>query len=127
MRRIFVCGSLRKGEFNHERFKGFGDNLVAIGTISGVHLKSLGDYPALVPSPNVTDTVVGEVYEISDGLGEVIDRWEREAGYEVRPVQVTSPSGKVEAQAYFYGDPDSIARHPVVEGGDWTLDTRHPR
>jgi gamma-glutamylcyclotransferase (GGCT)/AIG2-like uncharacterized protein YtfP len=127
MRRIFVCGSLRKGELNHERFKDFGDNLIATGTISGVLLRSLGDYPALVPSLNVTDIVAGEVYEISDGLGEVIDRWEREAGYEVRPVQVTSPSGKVEAQAYFYGDPDSIAEHPVVEGGDWALHKGHPR
>jgi gamma-glutamylcyclotransferase (GGCT)/AIG2-like uncharacterized protein YtfP len=127
MRRIFVCGSLRKGEFNHERFEGFGDHLVATGTISGVLLKSLGDYPALVPSPNVTDLVVGEVYEISDRLGAVIDYWEREAGYEVRPVQVTSSDGELEAQAYFYSDPDCIAQHPVVEGGDWTLHKGHPR
>jgi gamma-glutamylcyclotransferase (GGCT)/AIG2-like uncharacterized protein YtfP len=127
MRRVFVCGSLRKGESNHERFKGFGDNLVATGTISGVLLRSLGDYPALVPSPNVTDLVFGEVYEISDGLGEVIDRWEREAGYEVRTVRVTSSNGEVEAQAYFYSNPGSIARHPVVEGGDWALHKGHSR
>jgi gamma-glutamylcyclotransferase (GGCT)/AIG2-like uncharacterized protein YtfP len=127
MRKIFVCGSLRKGELNHERFKGFGDNLVATGTISGVLLKSLGDYPALVPSANLTDLVVGEVYEIPDGLGEVIDCWEREAGYEVRAVQVASSNGEVEAQAYFYSDPDLIAQDPVVEGGDWALHKGHPR
>lgn len=81
----------------------------------GALARQARDDPALVPSPNVTDLVVGEVYEISDGLGEVIDRWEREAGYDVRTVKVTSADGEFEAQAYFYASPDRIAQHPIVE------------
>src|SRR5438094_211784 len=121
MRRIFVCGSLRRGECNHDRFPGFGDNLVATGTISGVLLKDLGEYPALVSSPNAADLVFGEVYEVSDSLGETIDGWEREAGYEVRTVSVATLARHLEAQAYFYAVPGRIAQHPVVQGGDWSL------
>jgi gamma-glutamylcyclotransferase (GGCT)/AIG2-like uncharacterized protein YtfP len=105
MRRIFVCGSLRKGESDN-RPENFGGQFVTTGTISGVVLESLGESPALVPSPNISDRVVGEVYEISEVLSEVIDRWEREAGNEVRVVQVTSAAGEVEAHAYFYENPD---------------------
>jgi gamma-glutamylcyclotransferase (GGCT)/AIG2-like uncharacterized protein YtfP len=126
MRRIFVCGSLRRGECNHERFKGFGDTPVGPGTISGVLLKDLGEYPALVPAPEAADRVAGEIYDIPDGLGETIDRWEAEAGYEVRTVLVTCAAGTIEAQAYFYGNPDELADHPTVAGGDWALH-EHPR
>ena len=127
MRRLFVCGSLRKGELNHDRFDGFGDRLVATGTISGVLLKDLGTYPALFPSANSNDRVVGEVYDISDQLGEVIDAWESGDGYLPRAVQVTTPEGEFAAEAYFYRDPDRIANAPLVSGGDWSLHTTHPR
>jgi gamma-glutamylcyclotransferase (GGCT)/AIG2-like uncharacterized protein YtfP len=126
MRRIFVCGSLRKGECNHDRFKGFGDTLVATGTITSVLLKNLGEYPALVPSRNPADRVAGEVYDIPDHLGEIIDEWEAEAGYEVRTVVVTSAAGTLEAKAYFYANPDELADHPTVLGGDWARHD-HPR
>jgi len=127
MRRIFVCGSLRNGEINHNRFEGFGNTLVTTGTISGVLLRNLGNYPALVASPNAGDLVVGEVYEISDGLGEIIDRWEREAGYELRAVRVASPAGVVDAHAYFYANPGDIADRRIVGGGDWARHRDHPR
>ena len=127
MRRVFVCGSLRKGESNHHRFPGFGDRLVATGTIAGVVLKNLGDYPALFPTGRSGDRVVGEVYEISDELGQAIDQWEAGDGYAPQPVRVTSITGEVEAEAYFYGDPDSITHHPIVDGGDWARHPDHPR
>ncbi len=127
MRRLFVCGSLRKGEINHHRFAGFGDRLVAIGTISGVVLKNLGAYPALFSTTNSNDRVVGEVYEISDELGVTIDRWERDDGYAPQMVRVTSTDGAIEAEAYFFGDQDRIADRPVIAGGDWTLHKDHPR
>jgi gamma-glutamylcyclotransferase (GGCT)/AIG2-like uncharacterized protein YtfP len=127
MRRIFVCGSLRKGEVNHCRFKGFGDRLLATGTIASVLLRNLGEYPALVPSASASDVVVGEVYEVPDDLADVIDAWEREAGYQVGPVRVATAGGEVEARAYFHADPDAIAERPVVEGGDWSLHRDHPR
>jgi gamma-glutamylcyclotransferase (GGCT)/AIG2-like uncharacterized protein YtfP len=123
MRRIFVCGSLRKGEYNHDRFEGFGKTLIAIGTVAGVLLKDLGRYPAMILSANSLDRVVGEVYAIPDSLAEVIDRFERDEGYEARPVTVvdasTEPPARIEAVAYFFADPDRLAGHATVEGGDW--------
>jgi gamma-glutamylcyclotransferase (GGCT)/AIG2-like uncharacterized protein YtfP len=123
MRRIFVCGSLRRGESNHDRFAGFGDTLIATGTVAGVLLKDLGTYPAMIPSSNPLDRVVGEVYEITDSLGEVIDRFERDEGYEAHPVTVLDESREVptqmEAEAYFFAHPDRLAGHETVEGGDW--------
>lgn len=139
MRRIFVYGSLRRGEFNHDRFKGFGDTLIATGTVAGALLKNLGPYPAIIASSNDLDRVVGEVYEIPDDLAEVIDRFERDAGFEARPVTVvastslgTGPSTslgtgdesgevptRIEAEAYFFAHPDRLDRYETVEGGDW--------
>ena len=124
MRRLFVCGSLRKGEINHERFEGFGDRLLATGTIAGVVLKHLGSYPALFPSADPNDRVVGEVYEVSDELGAVIDAWENEDGYTPRAVVVHSTAGAIRAEAYFYSHPERIAERPVVAGGDWSLRDR---
>ena len=124
MRRLFVCGSLRKGEINHERFEGFGDRLIATGTIAGVLLKHLGTYPALFPSADANDRVVGEVYDVSDELGTVIDAWESGDGYAPRAVEVTTTEGAIQAEAYFYSYPERIAGHPVVVGGDWSLRDR---
>ena len=121
-RRIFVCGSLRKGELNHDRFEGFGDILVATGTVARAVLKDLGTYPAMIPSANDNDRVVGEVFEISDALGEVLDRFEREEGYEARPVIVNVTGDHpslIQAEAYFFSAPDRITAKPTVEGGDW--------
>jgi DNA-binding CsgD family transcriptional regulator/gamma-glutamylcyclotransferase (GGCT)/AIG2-like uncharacterized protein YtfP len=127
MRRLFVCGSLRKGELNHDRFAGFGDCLVVTGTISSVLLKNLGNFPALFPSSNSRDRVVGEVYEIPDELGVVIDAWESNDGYLPRAVRVRAADAELDAEAYFYRDPDRIADAPTVEGGDWSLHADHPR
>ena len=124
MRRLFVCGSLRRGEINHGRFEGFGDHLIAIGTISGVILKHLGAYPALFLSADPRDRVVGEVYDVSDELGAVVDAWERGDGYAPSAVEVTTTEGTIQAEAYFYSHPERIAGHPVVEGGDWSLRDR---
>ena len=123
MRRIFVCGSLRKGEINHDRFEGFGDTLVGTGSVGGAILKDLGTYPAMIPSANARDCVVGEVYEISDDLGDVLDRFERDEGYAARPVIVLDESAgvprQIEAEAYFFAQPDRIVHEPTVERGDW--------
>src|SRR5262245_2875894 len=109
MRRIFVYGSLRKGESNHHRFEGFGKTLVATGTVAGFLLKDLGDYPAAIPSSNDRDRIVGEVYEIPDDLAGVLDRFEQEADFEARPVTVVDESGdtpvRIEAEAYFFAHP----------------------
>jgi gamma-glutamylcyclotransferase (GGCT)/AIG2-like uncharacterized protein YtfP len=120
-KRLFVCGSLRRGELNHARFEGFGDVLVATGTIGGAVLKDLGAYPAMIPSGSDRDRVAGEVYEIPDGLAETIDRFERDEGFESRPVTVAGASGtRLEAEAYFFAKPDRIAERPTVEDGDWS-------
>ena len=123
MRRLFVCGSLRKGEYNHDRFEGFGKTLVATGTVAGAVLKDLGTYPAMIPSSSDLDRVVGEVYEIADSLAEAIDRFERDEGYEAHPVTVIVGSGEapsvIDAEAYFFARPDRLAGRKTVEGGDW--------
>jgi gamma-glutamylcyclotransferase (GGCT)/AIG2-like uncharacterized protein YtfP len=131
MKRIFVYGSLRKGEVNHGRFMGFGDVHLATGTVSGAVLKDLGAYPAAVPSSNDGDRIVGEVYEISDELAALLDRFEREEAFEARPVIVVDDSGNVptrlDAIAYFPIQPDRFASHPTVAGGDWAKhDHRRP-
>lgn len=126
----FIYGSLRRGEFNHKRFKGFPESFKCTGFIRGAQLKSLGPYPAIVPSNNPEDIVKGELYELPEFLHNLILRMEQGAGYVYNPVSVEVEANAeelpgvtipVEARAYFFERPEIIAQVPPVKGGDWTL------
>ena len=127
--RTFVYGSLRRGEFNHNRFRGFPEAFQCEGFIRGAYLKSLGSYPAIVPTEDQTAIVRGEIYDLPEDLHEIILRMELGAGYEFRPVLVNVEANKdeapgatvpIEASAYFFRLPERISNIQPVEGGDWT-------
>lgn len=127
--RTFIYGSLRRGQFNHDRFKGFPEAFECEGFIRGAKLKSLGAYPAIVPSDNPEDIVHGEIYEIPEDLHKVILRMEQGAGYVFNPVDVHVEANKeeqpgvtvpIECKAYFFRSPQLIEHVEPVPGGDWT-------
>ena len=120
MRRIFVVGSLRRGEYNHRRFEGFADGFAGTATAAGFVLKDLGEFPAMVPSTDPRDLVVGELYDVSDDLAHALDRFEANDGYFPRPLTVVDQLGvAITAEAYCIEKPDSVAHHATVPGGDW--------
>ena len=123
--RLFVYGSLRRGEQNHDRWFGSGATHVADGRIRGAELVSLGAYCCIVPTDDLARTVTGEVYDVVPEVFSGIEVMEAEAGYARQPVQV-HPIGAGEdrspiaADAYFYSKPQRVARRPRVASGDWT-------
>jgi gamma-glutamylcyclotransferase (GGCT)/AIG2-like uncharacterized protein YtfP len=125
LHRIFVYGSLRRGEQNHEIWFGRGATPVADGYIQGAELVNLGEYCCIVPVEDLTRVVVGEVYDLTPDLFQGIEAMEMSAGYVRRPVEVCRGSEgdgtpRITADAYFYSRAESIAERPRVESGDWT-------
>jgi gamma-glutamylcyclotransferase (GGCT)/AIG2-like uncharacterized protein YtfP len=127
--RIFVYGSLRRGEENHDIWFGRGATAVATGHIRGAELVSLGAYCCIVPVDDLTRVVAGEVYDLMPDVFQGIEAMEIEAGYVRRPVEVVHDpvSEPLAAEAYFFARPESVAKRPRVESGDWTQRTRRPR
>lgn len=125
--RVFVYGSLRRGEFNHKRFQGFADGFKCAGHIFGAILKPLGSYPCIIPG-GPEDKVEGEIYDLPESLHKVILRMEEGAGYELRPVsvkvqiseEVPDKYDDIQASAYFFRNPGRIEDIAPIAHGDWT-------
>ena len=125
LHRLFVYGSLRRGEENHDIWFGSGATHVADGRIRGAELVNLGAYCCIVPTDDLARTVMGEVYDVVPEVFSGIEVMEAEAGYARQPVHVHPVSQGEElppitAEAYFYSKPRRVARRPRVESGDWT-------
>jgi len=127
--RTFVYGSLRRGEFNHDRFRGFPESFKCAGFIRKALLKPLGPYPCIVPSEDEQDVVQGEIYDLPESLHNVILNMEVNAGYVFNPVSVEvlanadEAPGKtvpIEASAYFYANPERVRGIAPIKSGDWT-------
>ena len=126
LHRVFVYGSLRRAECNHDVWFGRGVIPVADGYIRGAELISLGDYCCIVPTDDLAKTVVGEVYDVPSDLFRGIEAMEAAAGYVRKPVDVWGASHREEmcplaAEAYFFATPERVADRPRIESGDWSL------
>ena len=112
-RKIAVYGSLRKGEYNYDRFGG-DKTFKHLGThsITGYELFSLGPYPGVRPASKDKSIVV-DVLECENGVAAMIDRMETGAGYVAKEITV----GEHTATIYEYNY--SITGNSIVESGDW--------
>jgi gamma-glutamylcyclotransferase (GGCT)/AIG2-like uncharacterized protein YtfP len=120
---LFFYGSLRKGEYNFERFaEQWPGALKEIGSgyIVGWDLVDLGSYPSIVPATEES-SVVGEVYEVSDEVFQHVEKLEAEADYTRHVVAVHTLGGDACVRAYAYGfaRPADIADRLRIESGDW--------
>jgi gamma-glutamylcyclotransferase (GGCT)/AIG2-like uncharacterized protein YtfP len=121
--RLFFYGSLRKGEYNFERFEQQWPGAlkeIGSGYIVGWDLVDLGSYPSIVPAGEAS-SVVGEVYEVSDEVFKHVEALEAEADYRRYTVDVHTAGDAACVQAYVYGfsRPADIADRPRVDSGDW--------
>jgi gamma-glutamylcyclotransferase (GGCT)/AIG2-like uncharacterized protein YtfP len=85
MRRIAVYGSLKEGDFNHDRWLR-GIKPIGWQRIEGFDMYDLGMFPYVVRS-DYRDCITVEVYEVPDDVAADIERMERGAGYDMVTVQ----------------------------------------
>ncbi|MGF1681979.1 gamma-glutamylcyclotransferase family protein [Photobacterium minamisatsumaniensis] len=117
MEKVFVYGTLRKGESNHHLLV----RETYIGRCqvnNGYRLYNLGDYPAII-SAEPSLPITGEVYEVSDDVMAELDRLEE------CPVLYLRALVKTEfGQAWIYIYTRPVERFPVINHGDWCLRER---
>lgn len=131
-RYLFVYGTLRE-DAGHEMYHVLAQHAVYVGaaTVRG-ELYSLGDYPGLVPRPDTTDVIKGEVYEIRNEALErtltVLDDYEGLGPEDPLPheyrrelVHVTLGDGRqLEAWAYVVNRPlEGLGRIHSGDFAEW--------
>ena len=89
-RRLFVYGTLMRGEFNHHYLSN--SHYVDSATIKGYDMYSLGSFPAITMGDNL---IIGELYEVSQEDMQLIDELEGEGHFYYKKCEtVTVRDGK---------------------------------
>lgn len=111
---VFVYGTLLRGESNHAVWLSGAHFVDDDRTASCFTLYSFGEYPALVHGGR--QSVLGEVYEVSDAQLARLDELEEFPGYYERD-RVVLESGR-EAWVYTLGE-DLLEGATVIISGSW--------
>jgi len=132
--KVFVYGTLRRGQTLHRHIEEAGLELIGEGRIRG-RLYDLGEYPGAVPADSAADEIHGEVYLATDPaeqlrkLDEVeeYDRTSPEQSLFVRrETDVRLPDGKT-VVAWVYFLPREPANAERIHEGDYFRRVRRPR
>ncbi len=113
---IATYGSLRKGQYNYERFcEAYPNEIKYIKTIStyGYKLYSLGPYPG-VKVGNHMDDIILDLLEVSERVYDIINRMEIGAGYRA---QFLSHEKKVYTIYIYQGMVFEVDR---IDHGNWS-------
>jgi gamma-glutamylcyclotransferase len=122
MSKIFTYGSLLRSLCNHSVLKD--STFCGFGLCEGI-LRDCGAYPALTPG---NGTVVGEVFEVSEEVIQVIDRIEsyypededeERSLYVRRAVPVRSFNDGKWIDCYVYLMLNGADHYPIIEAGDY--------
>jgi len=112
--RIFVYGTLRKGFGLNPYMNAF--KYLGVGILKDFDMYSNGSFPMIVKG---SGEVVGEVYEIENGVNEInlLDRIE--SAYTRTKVKVKLNNALTDAETYVYnGDVTNLKK---IESGNWIL------
>jgi gamma-glutamylaminecyclotransferase len=103
MTRVFVYGTLKRHGGNH-RFLAGQEFLGEAQTVGGHVLYSLGDYPGMVRSTDSTQSVIGEVWNVTDACLAELDALEGidEGLYARKPIKLSPPFHDQSTETYFY-------------------------
>lgn len=114
-KRILTYGSLRKNEYNFDRFKAiYGPNFNYLSSIiiKGYDLYDLGSYPGIKESENPNKDLQVDIMECGDDCYNSIKRMELGAGYTTKNIEIDGEDHTI----YIYqGNPRKL-----VESGDWS-------
>ncbi len=114
---LFVYGTLKRGCKNHRQLAGQ-TFLAEARTGPGYRLHDLGDFPCLVPHPDDTQGVKGELWRVDEAALERLDVFEgvNHGLYSRESVELAEPSSEPVAESYLY-QLDITGRAEIV--GDW--------
>lgn len=106
--KVFVYGTLRKEGSLHYMID---KEPVAMAKLRGFKMYNLGAYPAITPSNDFNDIIVGEIYEITEEKFLQISTMERCAGYTIYH------SAEIGAYLYVYDKINNEKQQ--IKSGDW--------
>jgi gamma-glutamylcyclotransferase (GGCT)/AIG2-like uncharacterized protein YtfP len=109
--RVFVYGTLRRGEVNHRLLEG-AEFLGAHRTAPCFKLFLLGAYPGLTRGG--ASAIAGEVYAVDSACLRRLDRLEEYPRLYDRQL-IPTPFGR----AWIYLYRGRLEGRPVIQGGDW--------
>lgn len=115
--KILTYGSLRKGEYNYERFRQYfknGLNHVDTVIIKGFDLYDLGSYPGIKISDDPEKELTVDIMGCSQECYDSIQRMELGAGYSNYPVNINGEDITI----YLYHGYTQENR--LVKHGDWS-------
>ena len=113
MTRVFVYGSLRRGQGNHKVIAGAA-YLGTARTVQEFTLYDLGPFPALVPDGRTA--VMGEVYEVDEALLARLDRFEGCPGLYQRHAIMLADGALAHAYVQRL---DQVRGRAKIPSGDW--------
>jgi gamma-glutamylaminecyclotransferase len=122
--RVFVYGSLRKGEFNHRLLAVPGARLIMARsrTEPGYELRDLGAFPGMVRGG--AGAVIGEVYEVDEATLAALDRLEGHPRFYTRTrIALRDLEAGAAVEAYLLR-PEQVVGKPLVISGDWRAHRR---
>jgi len=113
---VFVYGSLRRGGENAMSVRFPDSSFIATATVKG-SLYDLGAYPGLLSNESAS-LVIGEVYELDDGLLSVLDRFEAAGDYWRKPVEI-SFGADIRMGWTYEPFPELCCQRTLITSGDW--------
>lgn len=120
-RYILVYGSLRKGDYNYDRFKDmYGEDFDYVLTmqIGGFDLYSINDdYPGIKRNEGFANPLTVDIIKVSNSCYEQIFNMEYYAGYKHYGIEVMVNSTKYDCTIYVYEGP--VKAKDYIENGDW--------
>ena len=127
--KVFVYGSLKKGEINHTCMKRAGGRFLSRAVLKRPDLTfvDFGHYPGVVAHPDdkggQSPEIKGEVWEVNQGGLAILDVLEGHPSYYCRQkLDVTGIYAGASYRAWVYVLPhgEGYEKAPLVEGGEWT-------
>ena len=120
LKKVFVYGTLKKGQYNH-RVIGGATFIADTATVdSDYTMYHLGGYPGVVQNGG-KDRIYGELYEVNDVIFNKLDGLEGYPDFYDRKIIKTEHG---EAWIYIYNHANSeggVAQRNIIEGGVWKV------
>lgn len=125
---VAVYGSLKQGFYNHKLLDNHNAKLLGEETIPYWLMLNIGYFPAIIPTMNVSDTILIEVYETNASALKSLDRLEGVESNHYERFKVNTKFGDAYIYVYHPRSLDSLlySRHAakIMNDGVWTKEPK---